>query len=155
MSLCQLLCDESALLGIIINLIRKKANIPIVANFLLLFAVESDNMHFLSVPDAPETTHGSVSTSAKLLSLNLKNQYNQKLEQLLTSTAEWPLSPNPVDCAESYLNMLNLENSSKPAALFPEQDPFIRANGTVDNTESSNSEIVQFTSRNSADVDDK
>ncbi|KAM4720393.1 carboxyl-terminal PDZ ligand of neuronal nitric oxide synthase protein isoform 1-T1 [Anableps anableps] len=105
--------------------------------------------------NATQMAHSLISTSAKSLSLNLKNQYNQNLDQLITSTVAWPLSPNQVDCAESYLNLLNLENSSKPAVSFTEQDPFIRANGTVDNKERSNSEIVQFTSRNSANVDEK
>ncbi|XP_014876220.1 carboxyl-terminal PDZ ligand of neuronal nitric oxide synthase protein [Poecilia latipinna] len=105
--------------------------------------------------DAPQTAQSSQLSSAKSLSLNLKNQYNQNLEQLISSTAAWPLSPNQVDCAESFLNLLNLENSSKPAASFAERDPFIRATGTADNKESSNSEIVQFSSRNSANLDEK
>ncbi|XP_044000032.1 carboxyl-terminal PDZ ligand of neuronal nitric oxide synthase protein [Gambusia affinis] len=104
---------------------------------------------------APQTAQSSQSLSVKSLSLNLKNRYNQNLEQLVSSTAAWPLSPNQVDCAESFLNLLNLENSCKPAAMFAERDPFIRANGTADNKESSNSEIVQFSSRNSADLDEK
>lgn len=100
----------------------------------------------------------SVSTSAKALSLNLKNHYSRTLDQLITSTPAWPLqtsplSPTQVDCAESYLNLLNLENSTKPAANDP--DPFIRANGTADNKESSCNEIVPFTSRNSANMDEK
>ncbi|MEQ2181156.1 hypothetical protein GOODEAATRI_008510, partial [Goodea atripinnis] len=75
--------------------------------------------------------------------------------QLITSTPAWPLSPNQVHCAESYLNLLNLENSTKPAASFTEQDPVIRGNGTVESKESSNSEIVQFTSRNPANMDER
>ncbi|KAK5623573.1 hypothetical protein CRENBAI_012091 [Crenichthys baileyi] len=105
--------------------------------------------------NAPQTACSSISTSAKSLSLNLKNQYNQTLDQLITSTPAWPLSPNQVDCAESYLNLLNLENSNKPAASFTEQDPVITANGTVESKESSNSEIVQFISRNSANMDER
>ncbi|XP_023279711.1 carboxyl-terminal PDZ ligand of neuronal nitric oxide synthase protein-like [Seriola lalandi dorsalis] len=103
----------------------------------------------------------SVSTLAKPLSLNLKNHYSQTLDQLITSTPSWvlqtsPLSPTQVDCAESYLNLLNLENSSKPAAsVNGDLDSFIRANGTVDNKEGSCNEIVPFTSRNSAIMDEK
>ncbi|KAM9841896.1 carboxyl-terminal PDZ ligand of neuronal nitric oxide synthase protein [Aulostomus maculatus] len=103
-----------------------------------------------------------VSTSAKSLSLNLKNRYSQILDQLITSTPAWPfqtaaLSPSQVDCAESYLNMVNLENSTKPASsLNGDLDPFIRGNGMVENQESSEgNEVVPFTSRNSANMDEK
>ncbi|XP_012721638.2 carboxyl-terminal PDZ ligand of neuronal nitric oxide synthase protein isoform X1 [Fundulus heteroclitus] len=104
---------------------------------------------------APQSARSSISTLAKSLSLNLKNQYNQTLDQLITSMPAWPVSPNQADCAESYLNLLNLENSSGPAASFTEQEPLIRANGAAGNKGSSNGEIVQFTPRNSADVDEK
>ncbi|KAG7238581.1 hypothetical protein INR49_030655 [Caranx melampygus] len=101
----------------------------------------------------------SISTLAKPLSLNLKNHYSQTLDQLITSTPSWPLplSPTQVDCAESYLNLLNLENSTKPAAsVNGELDAFVRANGTVENNkEGSCNEIVPFTPRNSANMDDK
>ncbi|KAF1377732.1 hypothetical protein PFLUV_G00203790 [Perca fluviatilis] len=103
----------------------------------------------------------SVSTSAKALTLNLKNHYSQTLNQLITSTPAWPLqtsplSPTQVDCAESYLNLLNLENSTKPAtSVNGDLDPFIRANGTADNNESSCNEIAPFTLRNSANMDEK
>ncbi|XP_071321308.1 carboxyl-terminal PDZ ligand of neuronal nitric oxide synthase protein [Trachinotus anak] len=103
----------------------------------------------------------SMSTLAKPLSLNLKNHYSQTLDQLITSTPAWPLqtsplSPTQVDCAESYFNLLNLENSTKPAAsVNGDLDPFIRANGTVDSKEGSCNEIVPFTSRNSANMDEK
>ncbi|XP_028274383.1 carboxyl-terminal PDZ ligand of neuronal nitric oxide synthase protein [Parambassis ranga] len=98
--------------------------------------------------------------SAKSLSLNLKNHYSQTLDQLITSTPAWPLptsplSPSQVDCAESYLNLLNLENSTKQAASVNNLDPFIRANGTADNKESSCNEIVPFSARNSANMDEK
>ncbi|XP_038164598.1 capon-like protein [Cyprinodon tularosa] len=105
--------------------------------------------------DAPQTAPSSIFTSEKSLSLNLKNQYNHALDQLITSAPAWPLYPSQGECAESYLNLLNLENNSKPAAPLTEQDPFIRANGTVENKEGSNSEVVQFSSRNSANVDEK
>ncbi|KAM7368778.1 hypothetical protein PAMP_013085 [Pampus punctatissimus] len=103
----------------------------------------------------------SVSTSAKALSLNLKNHYSQTVDQLITSTPAWPLqtapvSPSQVDCAESYLNLLNLENGTKPAAsVNRDMDPFIRANGITDNKESSCNEIVPFTPRNSTSMDEK
>ncbi|XP_036973612.1 carboxyl-terminal PDZ ligand of neuronal nitric oxide synthase protein isoform X2 [Acanthopagrus latus] len=105
-------------------------------------------------------SESSVSPSAKSLSLNLKNQLNQTLDQLITSTPAWPVqtspfSPSQVDCAESYLNLLNLENGTKPdASLNGDLDPFIRANGMVDNKENSCSEIVP-SQRNSASMDEK
>lgn len=107
-----------------------------------------------------QSASGSVSTSVKSLSLNLKNHYSQTLDQLITSTPAWPLqgsplSPAQVDGAESYLNLLNLENSTKPAASVDDLDPFIRANNTADGKENSCSEIVPFTSRNSASMDEK
>ncbi|XP_041825608.1 capon-like protein isoform X2 [Melanotaenia boesemani] len=102
----------------------------------------------------------SISTSAKSLSLNLKNHYNQTLDQLITSTPAWPLqtsplSPTQVDSAESYLNLLNLENSTKPEASVTHLDPFIRANGNTNSKESFNNEIVPFMSRDSASTDEK
>lgn len=111
----------------------------------------------VSIPGGSES---SVSPSAKSLSLNLKNQLNQTLDQLITSTPAWPVqtspfSPSQVDCAESYLNLLNLENGTKPdASLNGDLDPFIRANGMVDNKENSCSEIVP-SQRNSASMDEK
>ncbi|KAM4528032.1 carboxyl-terminal PDZ ligand of neuronal nitric oxide synthase protein isoform 1-T1 [Odontesthes bonariensis] len=97
----------------------------------------------------------SVSASAKTLSLNLKNHYSQTLEKFITSTPAWPpqtsaLSPTQVDCAESYLNLLNLENNS-----LTDLDPFIRANGSADNKESFNKEIVPLSSRNPSSTDEK
>lgn len=109
--------------------------------------------------NGPQSSCSTVSTSAKSLSLNLKNDYSQTLNQLITSTPAWPiqtspLSPTQVDCAESYLNLLNLENSTKPdASVNGELDPFIRASGATDNKESN--EIVPFTLRNSANMDEK
>ncbi|GLD71622.1 carboxyl-terminal PDZ ligand of neuronal nitric oxide synthase protein-like protein, partial [Lates japonicus] len=103
----------------------------------------------------------SVSTLAKSLSLNLKNHYSQTMDQLITSTPAWllqtsPLSPSQVDCAESYLNLLNLENSSKAAVpVNGDLDPFIRANGTADSKEMPSNEIVPFSSTNSAHMDEK
>uniref|UniRef100_A0A3Q1FK37 Carboxyl-terminal PDZ ligand of neuronal nitric oxide synthase protein n=1 Tax=Acanthochromis polyacanthus TaxID=80966 RepID=A0A3Q1FK37_9TELE len=108
-----------------------------------------------------ESASSSVSTSVRSLSLNLKNHYSHTLDQLITSSSPaWPLQASPlsstqVDCAESYLNLLNLENSTKPAASVDDLDPFIRANGTADNKENSCNEIVPFTSRNSASMDEK
>uniref|UniRef100_A0A8D3AE46 Carboxyl-terminal PDZ ligand of neuronal nitric oxide synthase protein n=1 Tax=Scophthalmus maximus TaxID=52904 RepID=A0A8D3AE46_SCOMX len=102
----------------------------------------------------------SISTLANSLSLNLKNHYSKISDQLITSTPAWPPQTSPrshsqVDCAESYLNLLNLENSTKPAAsVNGDLEPFIRANGTADGKESCN-EIVPFTSRNSANMDEK
>nr|XP_043868384.1 carboxyl-terminal PDZ ligand of neuronal nitric oxide synthase protein isoform X3 [Solea senegalensis] len=97
----------------------------------------------------------SVSTLAKSLSLNLKNHYSQTLDQLITSSPSWPLRTQ-VDCSESYLNLLNLENSNKPAAsVNSDMDPFLRANGGVEDKEKSCGGIVPFVSRNSANMDEK
>ncbi|XP_071768080.1 carboxyl-terminal PDZ ligand of neuronal nitric oxide synthase protein isoform X1 [Centroberyx gerrardi] len=111
-----------------------------------------------------ESSCSSVSTSSRSLSLNLKNHYSQTLDQPITSTPAWalqntPLSPSQVDCAESYLNLLNLENGTKPpASVNGELDPFIRTNGKADNKEGSEvtcNEIVPFTSKDSANMDEK
>ena len=117
-------------------------------------------MLFLSPPDGQQLACDSVHTSAKSLSLNLKNHYNQTLDQLFTSTPAWPLhtsplSPTQVDRVESYINLLNLENGSTPAGPLADPDPFIRANGTADIRASSNNKVVPFTSRNSASMDEK
>ncbi|KAF3849305.1 hypothetical protein F7725_015802 [Dissostichus mawsoni] len=110
--------------------------------------------------DGPQSPCGSV-TSAKALTLNLRKNYIQTLDQLITSTPAWPLqasplSPSTVDSAESYLNLLNLENSSEPAVLVNgDADLFIRANGSAENKEGSCNEIVPFTLRNSANIDKK
>lgn len=109
-----------------------------------------------SVFSVPDPSCSSVSTSAKSLSLNLKNHYSQTLDQLISTTSAWscqtsPLSPTQVDCAESYLNLLNLENRGKPAgSVNGDLDLFGRAN-----TENSCNEIVPFTLRNSANTDEK
>ncbi|XP_062269005.1 carboxyl-terminal PDZ ligand of neuronal nitric oxide synthase protein [Platichthys flesus] len=100
----------------------------------------------------------SVSTLANSLSLNRKNHYNQTSDQLITSTPAWQLqsSLTQVDCAESYLNLLNLESCGTSAAsINGSLDPFIRANGAADDKERSCNEIVPFTSRNSDNMDEK
>ncbi|XP_029300596.1 carboxyl-terminal PDZ ligand of neuronal nitric oxide synthase protein isoform X2 [Cottoperca gobio] len=100
----------------------------------------------------------SAVTSAKALTLNLKN-HSQTLDQLITSTPAWPpqtspLSPTQVHCAESYLNLLNLENGTDPAPpVNGDPDPFIRA--TADDKESSCNDIVPSTLRNSGNMEDK
>ncbi|XP_010782449.1 uncharacterized protein [Notothenia coriiceps] len=110
--------------------------------------------------DGPQSPCGSV-TSAKALTLNLRKNYIQTLDQLITSTPAWPLqasplSPSTVDSAESYLNLLNLENSGEPAVLVNgDADLFIRAKGSAENKEGSCNEIVPFTLRNSANIDEK
>ncbi|XP_026154133.1 carboxyl-terminal PDZ ligand of neuronal nitric oxide synthase protein [Mastacembelus armatus] len=107
-----------------------------------------------------QSSCSSVCTSAKSLSLNLKNHYSQTLDQLITSASAWPLqtsalSPSQLACAESYLNLLNVENSSRPAASANgDLDPFKRASGAVDNKPSSCNETVPFTLRNS-NMDEK
>ncbi|KAM4634705.1 carboxyl-terminal PDZ ligand of neuronal nitric oxide synthase protein [Polymixia lowei] len=111
-----------------------------------------------------ESLWNSVSTSTRSLSLNLKNHYSQILGQPFTSTPAWPLqntplSPSPVDCAESYLNLLNLENGTKaPASINSEVDPFIRTNRKTDDkggSEGTCNEIVPFISTNSANIEEK
>lgn len=146
---------------------KRKANKLVVvgsSRYLNLFLLVSFCwfvLTHLSVPDDQQLSCSTVSASAKSLSLNLKNHYSQTLDQLITSTPAWPLqisplSPTQVDCAESYLNLLNLENSTKPdASVNGDLDPFIRANGTADSRESSCNEIVPFTLRNSANMDEK
>ncbi|XP_024918344.1 carboxyl-terminal PDZ ligand of neuronal nitric oxide synthase protein isoform X2 [Cynoglossus semilaevis] len=108
--------------------------------------------------DCPPSSN---STLAKSLSLNLKNHYRQTLDQLIISTPSWPrpaapLSSNQVDCAESYLNLLNLENSNNAASTL-NGDPFIRANGMADGGGKRNSsdESVSFRSRSSVNMDDR
>lgn len=99
--------------------------------------------------------------AARSLTLNLTSHYSRTLEQLITSTPSWPLqtsalSPGQGDCAESYLNLLNLENGTKPEALVNgELDPFITANGKVDDKEGSCRDIIPLTLRNSASMDEK
>ncbi|KAM9734808.1 carboxyl-terminal PDZ ligand of neuronal nitric oxide synthase protein [Menidia menidia] len=98
---------------------------------------------------------------ASATTLNLRNHYGQTLEQLVTSTPAWPLhqtSPrpqSPVDCAESYLNLVNLENSAKPAASLTDLDPFIRANGAARNSQIFSNETVQSSPRNSSGTEEK
>ncbi|XP_072310668.1 carboxyl-terminal PDZ ligand of neuronal nitric oxide synthase protein [Eucyclogobius newberryi] len=94
----------------------------------------------------------SNSTSIKPLSLKLKNHYGDTLDQLISSMSSWPVSPESMGGAESYLNLLNLQNSNKPEAAL-HGDPFIKASDTADSRERSN-EIVPYTSRNST-VDEK
>ncbi|XP_029921918.1 carboxyl-terminal PDZ ligand of neuronal nitric oxide synthase protein [Myripristis murdjan] len=111
-----------------------------------------------------ESTCSSGSTSSKSLSLNLKNHYSQTLDQPVTSTPAWPLqnslfSSAQVDCGESYLNLLNLENGTKPSAsVNGEVDPVISTKGKTDNKESSEvtcNEIIPFSPRSSANVEEK
>ncbi|XP_004074728.1 carboxyl-terminal PDZ ligand of neuronal nitric oxide synthase protein [Oryzias latipes] len=94
----------------------------------------------------PQSEGSSVSSSARSLSLNLKNHYSQTLEQL---TSAWPLqtstlTPIQVGSAESYINLLNLENGSDTAASLSDPQPFIRANSDADQKD-----------RNSAIFDEK
>ncbi|XP_061589765.1 carboxyl-terminal PDZ ligand of neuronal nitric oxide synthase protein [Cololabis saira] len=107
--------------------------------------------------DGRQPACDSVSTSANCLSLDLKNHYNQTLDQLFSSAPTWPLqasplSPTQVDSIQSYINLLNVENGSKPLA---DLDPFIRSNGAAGNQESCSNEIVPFTSRNLTIMDEK
>uniref|UniRef100_A0A8C7XVB5 Carboxyl-terminal PDZ ligand of neuronal nitric oxide synthase protein n=1 Tax=Oryzias sinensis TaxID=183150 RepID=A0A8C7XVB5_9TELE len=94
----------------------------------------------------PQSEGSSVPSSARSLSLNLKTHYSQTLEQL---TSAWPLqtstlTPIQVGSAESYINLLNLENGSDTAASLSDHQPFIRANSGADQKD-----------RNSAIFDEK
>uniref|UniRef100_G3PTV1 Carboxyl-terminal PDZ ligand of neuronal nitric oxide synthase protein n=1 Tax=Gasterosteus aculeatus aculeatus TaxID=481459 RepID=G3PTV1_GASAC len=108
-------------------------------------------------PGSQQSLCSSASTAAKALSLNLKNHHGQTLDQLITSTPAWPRqTAAQADCAESYLNLLNLENGTDPPApVGRELEPFVRANGTADTKGGSCNEIVPFTLRNSASMDEK
>lgn len=104
-------------------------------------------------PDAPES-----SASAQLLSLSLENHYSQALEQLITSTPAWPphadpLSPTQDNCAESYLNLLNLDSNNAEGSVNGNTGPVIAASGTADNKESLCNGIIPC--RNSGSVDEK
>ncbi|XP_029025227.1 carboxyl-terminal PDZ ligand of neuronal nitric oxide synthase protein isoform X2 [Betta splendens] len=102
------------------------------------------NRHSAPLPCSP------VPTSAKSLSLNLKNHYSQALEQLITSTSLWQSQSSQLDRAEAYLNLLNLE-----APANGDLDPFGRADGSAGGAGSSCGEVVPFTLRNAASVDEK
>ncbi|XP_024113481.1 carboxyl-terminal PDZ ligand of neuronal nitric oxide synthase protein [Oryzias melastigma] len=94
----------------------------------------------------PQSEGSSGSSSSRSLSLNLKNHYSHTLEQL---TAAWPLQTSTltsvqVGSAESYINLLNLENGSSVAASLSDPEPLIRTNSCADQKD-----------RNSAVLDDK
>lgn len=110
-------------------------------------------MVFFSSPDALES-----STSARPLSLSLKNHYSQTLEQLITSTPAWPprtpsLPPAQGSCAESYLNLLNLDGDKAEGSVNGGAGEFIGANGAADNKESPCNGVIPF--RNSGSVDER
>ncbi|CAL8387814.1 unnamed protein product [Boreogadus saida] len=95
--------------------------------------------------------------SSSTMSLNLKNRYSQNLDPPITSTPAWPSSQNPparVDCAESYLNLLNLGNGAQPAA----SGAFITAleqKSQGERSEGTGGQGVLLTSRNSSYLDEK
>lgn len=96
------------------------------------------------------------------LTLDLRSRHSQTLlDQLITSTPSWPLQTSglasgPGDCAESYLNLLNLENSTKPDALVNGQlEPLVTANPQAEDKDGSCRDVVPLTLRNSANVDEK
>lgn len=109
---------------------------------------------FLSSPDALES-----STSARPLSLSLKNHYSQTLEQLITSTPAWPPRtpslPPPAQgsCAESYLNLLNLDGDKAEGSVNGGAGDFIAANAATDNKESPRNGVIPF--RNSGSGDER
>ncbi|KAM8828095.1 carboxyl-terminal PDZ ligand of neuronal nitric oxide synthase protein isoform 2-T2 [Spinachia spinachia] len=77
-----------------------------------------------------------------------------KKDQVLTSTPAWPRQTScaQADGGESYLNLLNLENG---AGAGGDLDPFVMANGAADTKGVSCNDIVPFTLRNSASMDEK
>lgn len=96
------------------------------------------------------------------LTLDLKSRHSQTLlDQLITSTPSWPLQTSglasgPGDCAESYLNLLNLENSTKPdASVNGQLEPLVTANPKAEDKDGSCRDVVPLTLRNSANVDEK
>lgn len=124
-----------------------------------------DNKETLSnghVHNGQESLWSSVSMSTRSLSLNLKNRYSQNLDHpIKTSTPVVPLQNNPltsqVDCAESYLNLLNLENRSKPTQNGGSGAVVKRANGKPgkENSDVNCNEIVPFESGNSRMLDER
>lgn len=113
----------------------------------------SDFFFFFLSPDAPES-----SISAQLLSLSLENHYSQALEQLITSTPAWPPhtdppSPTQGNCAESYLNLLNLDSNKAEGSVNGDAGPVIAAHGAADNKERLCNGIVPF--RNIGSMDEK
>lgn len=92
------------------------------------------------------------------LTLDLKSHHSQTLlDQLITSTPSWPLQTSGrADCAESYLNLLNLENSTKPEASVAGQlEPLVTANEKAEDKEGSCRDVIPLTLRNSESLDEK
>lgn len=96
------------------------------------------------------------------LTLDLKSRHSQTLlDQLITSTPSWPLQTSSLtsgrgDCAESYLNLLNLENSTKPEAPVTGQlEPAVTANEKVEDKGGSCRAVIPLTLRDSESADEK
>lgn len=96
------------------------------------------------------------------LTLDLKSRHSQMLlDQLITSTPSWPLQASSLasghgDCAESYLNLLNLENSTKPdASVTGQQESVVTAKDEVEDKGGSCRDIIPLTLRNSESADEK
>ncbi|XP_038827264.1 carboxyl-terminal PDZ ligand of neuronal nitric oxide synthase protein [Salvelinus namaycush] len=110
------------------------------------------------------------SWTTRSLSLNLKNHYSlSSMDQPITSTPAGPLqkkkvTASQVDGAESYLNLLNVENGTKPLGSQnggeAETDTLIRRTsngkpGRRDSSEVSSNEIVRFETRNLTALDER
>ncbi|XP_019909305.1 carboxyl-terminal PDZ ligand of neuronal nitric oxide synthase protein isoform X2 [Esox lucius] len=104
------------------------------------------------------------SWTTRSLSLNLKNHYSSSMDQPITSTPAGPLQNTPlsatqVDCAQSYLNLMNLQSRTKPQC--PQnggEKETDRANGKPgrrDSLEVPSSDIVRFETRNSTNLDER
>ncbi|KAJ7988270.1 hypothetical protein DPEC_G00321840 [Dallia pectoralis] len=104
------------------------------------------------------------SWATRSLSLNLRNHYSSNTDQPVTSTPAGPLQNTPlsvtqVDCSESYINLLNLENRTKPPCSQTGGDKeAVTANGKPerrDRSDVSSNEIVRFETRNSTDLEER
>lgn len=91
--------------------------------------------------------------------LSLENHYSQEaLEQLATSTPAWlphadPRSPTRGNCAESYLNLLNLDVLKAEGPANGEAGPVIAARAAAGNKESLCNGMVSF--RNAGSTEEK
>ncbi|XP_035248080.1 carboxyl-terminal PDZ ligand of neuronal nitric oxide synthase protein isoform X1 [Anguilla anguilla] len=93
-------------------------------------------VHATGQTDGQDPTWSSVLTQS--LSLNLKNHYSQGKDPPATSTPagvpkDTPVPAAQVDCAESYLSLLNLENGSRQDGTMEGSSLTSAANGKAGN----------------------
>lgn len=96
------------------------------------------------------------------LTLDLVSHHSQTLlDQLITSTPSWPLQTSGLtsgrgDCAESYLNLLNLENSNKPDAMLTGHlEPVDSPNEKVEDKVGRCRDVIPLTLKNPESMDEK